>query len=65
MTLNHSKSIKAFVSLLGFPYQKKTKCTVGMQQFKMIYCDLILCTTPACFSTFFQATVVLTLAENS
>jgi len=25
----------------------------------------MLCTTPACFSTFFQATMVPTLAENS
>jgi len=39
--------------------------TVGTQQFYFIYCDLMLCTTPACFSTFFQSTMVPTLVENS
>jgi len=39
--------------------------TIGTQQFQLIYCDLMLCTTPACFTTFFRSTMVPTVVENS
>jgi len=42
----------------------KRKCTVRIQQFYLIYCDLMSCTTPACFSTFYYC-MVPTLVENS
>jgi len=48
MTLNHRKSIKNFISLLCIATMKHT---VGIQKI----CDLMSCTTPACFSTFFQS----------
>jgi len=31
----------------------------------IIYCGIVLCTTPACFSSFYQSTFVPTLVENS
>ena len=30
----------------------------------LFYCDLISCTTPACFSTFYRCAIVPTLVEN-
>ena len=30
----------------------------------LFYCDLISCTTPACFSTFYQCAMIPTLVEN-
>ena len=35
--------------------------TVGIQHFLLFYCDLVSCTTPACFSTFYQCAMVPTL----
>ena len=31
----------------------------------IVYCDLISCTTPACFSTFYRCAMVPTLVLNS
>jgi len=42
---------------LVFWYGKHSRDTTVL----IDYCDLMLCTTPACFSTFFQATMVPTL----
>jgi len=55
------KSLKLLYPYRAFPYDMAY--TVGIQLFKLIYCDLMLCTTLACFSTFFQATMVPTLVE--
>jgi len=61
MTLNHSKSIKTAVSLLYMPY---TKTKIHSRD-STVLIDLLLCTTPACFSTFIRSTMVPTLVENS
>ena len=49
MILNRSKTIRIVIS----------------QHFLLFYCDLTSCTTPACFSTFYQCVMVPTLVENS
>ena len=46
------------ISLLGFTAQVLKVC-------KTPGCDLISCTTPACFSTFYGCARVPTLVENS
>ena len=46
----------------------KTLATEGVtvfEKFLLFYCDLISCTNPACFSTFYQCVMVPTLVENS
>jgi len=42
------------------------ECSVGIYTIlKVLYCELISCATPACFSTFLNLCHVLTLVENS
>ena len=50
MILNHSKTIRNVISLLCISI--------------MVSCFTV-CTTPACFSTFYQCAMVPTLVENS
>jgi len=38
--------------------------TIQIQVYNNFNCDLISCTTPACFSTFYQSTMVSILVEN-
>jgi len=52
MTSNQSKSIKNVVSLLCM----QRKCTVYRDTTALIdLLDVMSCTTPACFSTFFRS----------
>jgi len=60
MTLNHRKSIKTVVYIYpycAFPfwYDMHSRDTTVLIDFP---CDLMSYTTPACFSTFFQSTMV-------
>ena len=40
------------------------RVSVGIKHFLLFYCDLITCTTPACFSTVYRCAMVPTLVEN-
>jgi len=58
MTLNHNKTVGSLLCVSFLVYSMHSRDTI-------VLIDLLLCTTPACFGTFFQSTMVLTLVENS
>ena len=60
MILNHSKTIRSVISLLCISIMVSWS-TVGILHFLLFYYDLISCTTPACFSTFYRYAMVPTI----
>ena len=59
MILNHSKKKRSVISLDTITEMYSKDITL-----LFVYGDLISCTTPACFSTFYRCAMVLTLVEN-
>ena len=60
----YARSPRPAPMAFGHTYQANHSCPC--YNYKLLfYCDLILCTSPACFSTFYQRAMVPTLVDNS